>query len=93
MAAAPSMPTTAATSPGADNMDTTGTAGSTAAATTAAGAAAATTTAATTTATGQSQFLGERRRSGIFLVEDVERPQADIGNFLIAEKDFVILTL
>jgi hypothetical protein len=67
-------------------------------ATTAASAPAATTTAtsaaaATTTATGELQVLGERVRSGIFLVVDIEGRQTDVENFLLAEKEFMTLTL
>ncbi|MGB6965100.1 MAG: hypothetical protein WBD90_11575 [Xanthobacteraceae bacterium] len=54
-------------------------------------AATAAASAATTTATGQSQVLRERGRSGIFLVVDIERPQADVENFLLAEKEFMTL--
>jgi hypothetical protein len=42
-------------------------------------------------ATGQSYFLGERWWPGIFLIEDIERRQADIGDFLLTEKYFVTL--
>jgi hypothetical protein len=70
------MPTTAAT-PAA-----------TAASTSAAMASAATTPA---TATGESYPLGGRGQSGIFLVEDVEGRQANVGEFLLAKKEFVTL--
>ena len=42
-------------------------------------------------ATGQSYFLGERGWPGIFLIEDIERRQADIGDFLLTKKYFVTL--
>jgi hypothetical protein len=66
-----------------------------AATTTATSAAAATApaAAATTAATGELQVLGEAGRSGIFLVVDIERRQTDVENFLLAEKEFVSLTL
>jgi hypothetical protein len=35
--------------------------------------------------------LGRRRHTGIFLVEDVKRRQAHVGDFLLAKKDFVAL--
>jgi len=34
---------------------------------------------------GQSLVLGKRGWSGIFLVEDIERRQADVGDFLLAK--------
>jgi Spy/CpxP family protein refolding chaperone len=66
------------------------------AATTAATAAASTATmasAATTpaTATGESYPLGGRRQSGIFVVEDIEGRQTDVGEFLLTKKEFVTL--
>ena len=58
------------------------------------GAAAAATavTAAAAAATSQSQFLGKCRRAAVFLVVDIERRQADVGNFLLTEDDFASLT-
>ncbi|MGB6798458.1 MAG: hypothetical protein WBE48_18335 [Xanthobacteraceae bacterium] len=65
-----------------------------AATTTATSAAAATASAAaTTTATGELQVLGKRGRSGIFLVVDIECRQTDVENFLLAEKEFMTLSL
>jgi hypothetical protein len=77
----------------AADMDATTAASAPAATTTATSAAAATApaAAATTTATGESQVLREPGRSGIFLVVDVERPQTDVENFLLAEKEFMTL--
>ena len=50
--------------------------------------------AATTTApTGELQVLRERGWCDIFLVVDVERSQTDVENFLVAEKEFMTLTL
>jgi hypothetical protein len=73
----------------------------TASATAAATAAAATTSAAATAATsaamasaattGQSKLFGKRGSSGIFLVEDIERRQADVREFLLAKKELVTL--
>ena len=40
---------------------------------------------------GQPWFLEERRWSSIFLVEDIERRQIDVGDFLLTKKDFVLL--
>ena len=40
---------------------------------------------------GQPWFLEERWWSSIFLVEDMERRQTDVGDFFLAKKDFVIL--
>jgi hypothetical protein len=37
--------------------------------------------------------LGERGLSGVFLVKREKRRQAAVEDFLIAEKDFVTLTL
>jgi hypothetical protein len=74
-ASATSMPTTAAT----------------AAASTATMASAATTATTPTTATGESYPLGGRRQSGIFLVEDIEGRQTDVGEFLLTKKEFVTL--
>ncbi len=78
----------AATSPGP--------AATSAAATAAAGspAASATTTAATASTAAASatpgKFFAYARCRGVFLVEDVERRQADVGNLLLTEKDFVM---
>ena len=79
----------------AANMDAASAASAPAATTTATSAAAATApaAAATTTATGELQVLGERVRSGIFLVVDIEGRQTDVENFLLAEKEFMTLTL
>jgi hypothetical protein len=79
----------------AADMDATTAASAPAATTTATSAAAATApaAAATTTATGELQVLGERGRSGIFLVVDIEGRQTDVENFLLAEKEFMTLTL
>ena len=47
---------------------------------------------ATATATdGQPWFLEERWWSSIFLVEDIERRQTDVGDFLLTKKEFVLL--
>jgi hypothetical protein len=40
---------------------------------------------------GQPWFLEERWWSSIFLVEDIERRQTDVGDFLLTKKDFVLL--
>jgi hypothetical protein len=40
---------------------------------------------------GQPWFLDERWWSSIFLVEDIERRQTDVGDFLLTKKDFVLL--
>ncbi len=53
-------------------------------------APAATAAAATASAPPRSDFLAERRLDGIFLVEYVERRQADVRDFLLAKKDFMI---
>jgi hypothetical protein len=65
------------------------TAATTAAVTT---AAATSVTAAAATATRQHQSSGQPRRSDAFLVVDMERRQADVGNFLLAENDCVAST-
>jgi hypothetical protein len=70
-----------------------------AAASAAAAAAAASPAASTTTAAASatsappplSDFLAELRLCGIFLVEDVERRQADVRDFLVAKKEFMRL--
>jgi len=55
-------------------------------------ASAATTASAAVAATkGQSLMLSERGRPGIFLVEDIEGRQANVGEFLLTKKEFVIL--
>jgi hypothetical protein len=45
----------------------------------------------TSAATGQSQLLGEWGRSSVFSVEDIERRQGDIGDFLLTKKNFMTL--
>jgi hypothetical protein len=40
---------------------------------------------------GQPSFLEERWWSSISLVEDIERRQTDVGDFLFSKKDFVLL--
>ena len=76
-------------------MDTpSATAAATAAAATMSAAAAtmsAATAAATAAAASQSKLFSERGCSGIFLVEDMERRQADVREFLLAKKEFVTL--
>jgi hypothetical protein len=62
------------------------------AATSAAMAAAAATASAAMAAATTGQ-LGKRGSSGIFLVKNVKRRKANVGNFLLTQKDFVILTL
>jgi len=44
-----------------------------------------------TASDGQPWFLEERWWSSIFLVEDIERRQTDVGDFLLTKKDFVLL--
>jgi hypothetical protein len=46
---------------------------------------------AAATASGQPWFLGERWWSSIFLVEDIERRQTNVGEFLLTKKEFVLL--
>jgi hypothetical protein len=41
-------------------------------------------------ATAKGQFLA-KRGWGIFLVEDIECRQADVGDFLLSKKDLVAL--
>src|SRR5215831_4603790 len=53
----------------------------------AAAAAAAAATAAPAASAAPGKFFPKSRRSGIFLVEDVERPQADVGDFFFTESD------
>jgi hypothetical protein len=36
-------------------------------------------------------MLRERRLPGVFLVEDIERRQANVGEFLLAKKKFITL--
>ena len=62
-------------------------AGTPSAAATAATAAAA--AAAATAASPPSHLFTKPRLCGIFLVEDVERPQADVGDLFLANKDFM----
>src|SRR5215470_18137242 len=50
-------------------------------------AAAATSAAAAAAAAASGKFFSESGRSGVFLVEDVERPQADVGDFFLTESD------
>jgi hypothetical protein len=64
-----------------------------ASAATAMAAASAAMAATTAAATGQFQVLGEWGCSAVFLVKDIERRQANVEDFLFAEKDFLILTL
>ena len=54
------------------------------------GTAKATATAGTASG-GQPWFFEERWWSSIFLVEDMERCQTDVGDFLLTKKDFVLL--
>src|ERR1700730_14864197 len=77
-ATSPGQAATAATAAAA----TASPASSAAAATTAASAAAATSAA-------PCNLFAEPVCSSVFLVEDVERPQADVGDFLFTESDFV----
>jgi len=44
-----------------------------------------------TTAHGQPWFLEQRWWSSIFLIEDIERRQTDVGDFLLTKKEFVLL--
>jgi hypothetical protein len=37
-----------------------------------------------------SQFLAELRCGGVLFVEDVESPQADVGEFFFTQRHFVI---
>ena len=53
------------------------------------GTAEATATAGTASG-GQPWFFKVRWWSGVFLVEDIERRQADVGDFLLTKKDFVL---
>lgn len=63
---------------------------SAAATTSAAPAASAAASAATTTAATSSKLLAFLGAPGVLLVEDVERPQADVGNLLLIESEAVI---
>jgi hypothetical protein len=54
-------------------------------------ASAATTATTPATATGEPYPLGGRGQSGIFLVEDIEGRQTDVGEFLLTKKEFVTL--
>jgi hypothetical protein len=69
------------------------TAASAAASAAAAAAAAAAATAASAASTSPAasaasgKFFPKSGRSGVFLVEDVERPQADVGDFFLTESD------
>src|SRR5262249_35063086 len=60
-------------------------AAATAAAAAAAAASAAPAAAAASAASGK--FFPKSGRFGVFLVEDVERPQADVGDFFLTESD------
>jgi hypothetical protein len=53
----------------------------------AAAAAAASAAAAPSAATAARILLAGARRWGVFLVEDVERPQADVGDLFLIERD------
>ena len=55
------------------------------------GTGGATTATAGTATGGQPWFLEERWWSSIFLVEDIERRQSDVGDFLLTKKGFVLL--
>ena len=44
--------------------------------------------AASTASTPPSNLFAEPGVSGVFLIEDVEGPQADVGDFLLTEDDF-----
>ena len=58
-----------------------------AAATTAAAAAASAASAAPTASAASGKSFAKSGRSGVFLVEDVERPQADVDDFFLTESD------
>src|SRR5215510_5209390 len=53
----------------------------------AASAASAASAAPAAAAAASSKFFPKSGRSGVFLVEDVERPQADVGDFFLTESD------
>ena len=72
-------------------MDTASTAAASATAAAASAAAAATSAAMAAATTGQSKRLVKRGAFGIFLVEDIERRQADVRKFLLAKKELVAL--
>jgi hypothetical protein len=56
------------------------------------GTGTATATATASAASGsQPQFLGERWWSRMFLVEDIERRQTDVEDFLLRKKNFLVL--
>jgi hypothetical protein len=75
-------------------MDTSATtAMATSAATAMATSAAAAMATSATTATRQFQLLGERGLSAVFPVKRVKRRQAGVEDFLLTEKELVILTL
>src|SRR5215813_9617096 len=50
-------------------------------------AAASAAASAAAAAAASSKFFPKSRRSGVFLVEDVERRQADVGDFFLTECD------
>jgi hypothetical protein len=58
-----------------------------AAAASAAAAAASAASAAPAASAASGKFFPKSGRSGVFLVEDVERPQADVGDFFLTESD------
>jgi hypothetical protein len=58
-----------------------------AAAASAAAAAASAASAAAAASAASGKFFPKSGRSGVFLVEDVERPQADVGDFFLTERD------
>jgi len=62
-------------------------AASAAAASAAAAAASAASAAPAAAAAASGEFFPKSGRSGVFLVEDVERPQADVGDFFLTESD------
>jgi hypothetical protein len=47
------------------------------------------TTAATTSTSPGGNFFAQLRLPGIFLIENIERGQADVGDLLLTEKDFM----
>jgi hypothetical protein len=64
-------------------------AASTAGAPSPAASAAAASAAAAAAAATLGDFIAKLGLCGVFLVEDVERPQTDVGDFLLTEIDFV----
>src|SRR6516164_5429884 len=58
-----------------------------AAAAASAAAASAASAAPAAAAAASGEFFPKSGRSGVFLVEDVERPQADVGDFFLTESD------